>query len=125
MPRSPEHIWVSTQPMEEAEEPEHLLDVMNWVGMDRIMFSTDYPHWDFDDPWLALPLKLDENTRAKIFSENARALWDAVIELRWVSGDAMEEAWRSPAGRTATDDLVQFADLERTSWSIVERRVRR
>ena len=51
--------------------------------------------------------------------------WDAVIELRWESDDAMEEAWRSPAGRTATDDLVQFADLERTSWSIVERRVRR
>jgi len=49
--------------------------VMNWVGMDRIMFSTDYPHWDFDDPWLALPPKLDENTRAKIFSGNARALY--------------------------------------------------
>jgi uncharacterized protein len=69
------HFWVSTQPMEEAEEPDHLLDVMRWIGMDRIMFSTDYPHWDFDDPWLALPPKLDETTRAKIFSGNARALY--------------------------------------------------
>jgi predicted TIM-barrel fold metal-dependent hydrolase len=69
------HFWVSTQPMEETEEPEHLIDVMNWIGLDRIMFSTDYPHWDFDDPWLALPPTLDEATRAKIFSGNARALY--------------------------------------------------
>ena len=27
-----EHFWVSTQPMEEAEEPEHLIDVMGWIG---------------------------------------------------------------------------------------------
>jgi hypothetical protein len=47
------HFWVTTQPMEETEEPEHLIEVMNWIGMDRIMFSSDYPHWDFDDPFLA------------------------------------------------------------------------
>jgi len=70
-----EHIWVSTQPMEEAEEPEHLIDMMDWVGWDRIMFSTDYPHWDFDDPFVALPPSLDEARRGKIYSENARALY--------------------------------------------------
>ena len=70
-----EHFWVSTQPMEEAEEPEHLIDAMRWVGFDRIMFSSDYPHWDFDDPFLALPPSLDEECRAKIYSENARALY--------------------------------------------------
>ena len=70
-----QHFWVSTQPMEEAEEPEHLIDTMNWVGWDRIMFASDYPHWDFDDPLLALPPNLDDDRRAKIFSENARALY--------------------------------------------------
>ena len=33
-----EHFWVSTQPMEEAEEPEHLIDTMSWVGFDHILF---------------------------------------------------------------------------------------
>ena len=33
----------------------------DWVGWDRIMFASDYPHWDFDDPFLALPPALDEN----------------------------------------------------------------
>jgi len=70
-----EHIWVSTQPMEETETPEHLLDIMKWIGFDKIMFSSDYPHWDFDDPFLALPPSLDEQTRNKIFCENARALY--------------------------------------------------
>jgi len=70
-----EHIWVSTQPMEEAEEPEHLIDTMNWVGWDHIMYASDYPHWDFDDPMLALPPSLDDKRRAQLFSENARALY--------------------------------------------------
>jgi len=60
---------------EEAEEPEDLIKTMNWVGWDRIMFASDYPHWDFDDPLLALPPSLDDKRRAKIFSENARALY--------------------------------------------------
>src|SRR5262245_25833467 len=70
-----EHFWVSTQPMEEAEEPDHLIDVMSWVGWDHIMFASDYPHWDFDDPVVALPPSLDDTRRAKIFTENARALY--------------------------------------------------
>ncbi len=64
-----EHFWVSTQPMEEAEEPEHLIDVMDWVGWDKILFASDYPHWDFDDPFLALPPSLSEERRNKIYSE--------------------------------------------------------
>jgi predicted TIM-barrel fold metal-dependent hydrolase len=70
-----EHFWVSTQPMEEAEEPDHVLDVMEWIGWDKILFASDYPHWDFDDPFLALPPSLSEERRSKIYSGNAKALY--------------------------------------------------
>jgi predicted TIM-barrel fold metal-dependent hydrolase len=70
-----EHFWVSTQPMEEAERPEHLIDVMDWLGWDKILFASDYPHWDFDDPFMALPPSLDEARRKKVLSSNARALY--------------------------------------------------
>jgi len=46
--------------------------------------------------------------------------WDAVVELYWESREAMEAAWTSPEGAAATKDLETFADLSRSSWSIVE-----
>jgi uncharacterized protein len=70
-----EHVYVSTQPMEEPEDPDHLMQVMEWIGWDRILFASDYPHWDFDDPFLALPPSLDERQRAQIYSGNARGLY--------------------------------------------------
>src|SRR5262245_27498503 len=70
-----EHFFVSTQPMEEPEHPDHLIEVMEWIGWDRILFASDYPHWDFDDPVMALPPGLDEERRARIFSGNARGVY--------------------------------------------------
>jgi uncharacterized protein (TIGR02118 family) len=46
--------------------------------------------------------------------------WDAVVELFWDSRKAMEADWASPEGAAATKDLEAFADLSRSSWSIVE-----
>ena len=70
-----EHFWVSTQPMEEAEEPEHVIDAMKWIGFDRILFASDYPHWDFDDPFMALPPSLTEQQRQMIYAGNAKKLY--------------------------------------------------
>jgi hypothetical protein len=61
--------------MEEPEEPDHLMEMMAWIGFDRIMFASDYPHWDFDDPFLALPPSLDERQRTQIYSANAHAFY--------------------------------------------------
>jgi uncharacterized protein (TIGR02118 family) len=51
--------------------------------------------------------------------------WDAVVELWWDDREAMEAGWRSPQGREATAHLAAFADLSRTTWSVVEEDVRR
>ena len=54
-----ERFYVSTQPMEETERPEQFPELLEQLDMDdRIMFSTDYPHWDFDAPDMALPVRL-------------------------------------------------------------------
>jgi len=39
------------------------------------VFSTDYPHWDFDDPRYTFKINLTEKQRAMIFRENAKALY--------------------------------------------------
>jgi uncharacterized protein (TIGR02118 family) len=51
--------------------------------------------------------------------------WDAVIELSWDDGPAMEAAWQSPEGRRATSHLADFVDLSRSTWSVVSEEVRR
>ncbi len=39
---------------------------------DLLMFSTDYPHWQFDTPEEALAAAARRSTCARILSENAR-----------------------------------------------------
>ncbi|MBW6396636.1 amidohydrolase family protein [Roseomonas sp. HJA6] len=70
-----EHVFVSTQPIEEPERPEHLLDAMEWIGWDRILFASDYPHWDFDDPRMAIPSFIPEEKRAAIYGGNANRIY--------------------------------------------------
>ena len=70
-----QHVWWTTQPMEEPDPRSHLLDTIRWMGWDRLLFATDYPHWDFDDPSLALPLPIAEVERRAFFHDNAYALY--------------------------------------------------
>lgn len=46
--------------------------------------------------------------------------WDAIVELYFDDWRAMETAWDTPEGKAATEDLEKFADLGKTSWSVVE-----
>lgn len=70
-----EQFRFATQPIEELTTKE-FLQIVDQMGSDEmICFSTDYPHWDFDSPFQALPPGLPEDLRRKIFSENARAIY--------------------------------------------------
>jgi len=50
--------------------------------------------------------------------------WDAIVELSFEDWTSMEVAWATPEGKAATADVGQFADLGRTTWSVVEEEVR-
>jgi predicted TIM-barrel fold metal-dependent hydrolase len=71
------NVWFTTQPVEEPEPRAHLAETLDWIGWDRILFATDYPHWDFDDPARALPIQMTEAQRRAVFMENARAVYRA------------------------------------------------
>ena len=70
-----QNVWFTTQPMEEPESRDHVLDTIGWIGWDRILFASDYPHWDFDDPDTAITIRLTEAQRAGIMRENALAVY--------------------------------------------------
>lgn len=72
------HVYVATQPMEEPPKPGYLTQLLEHGGgvlKDRLLFASDYPHWDSDSPEEVLPAHLPDELRRKIYFENARALY--------------------------------------------------
>ncbi|NUP28672.1 MAG: amidohydrolase family protein [Nocardia sp.] len=49
-----EHIKFTTQPLDYPEDKTELTRAFEWMEADKILlYSSDYPHWTFDDPrWL-------------------------------------------------------------------------
>ena len=71
-----EHVKLTTQPLEEPARQEHLLQVFDMIQAGRtLMLATDFPHWDFDDPRVALPAKLDRAIRRRITYDTAAELY--------------------------------------------------
>jgi len=72
-----EHLYLTTQPVEEPHKPEHFLELLEQYGdlVDHLLFASDYPHWDSDDPDFALPNQLPDEIKRKIQYENARKLY--------------------------------------------------
>lgn len=70
-----EHIRLTTQPIEEPERPEDLVHIFKIIGAeDIVMFSSDYPHWDFDNPKVALP-PMPQDMKKAIMWDNAAKLY--------------------------------------------------
>ncbi len=67
-------IYVSVEP-EEALLPQ----TIDYIGDDRFMFASDFPHWDARFPknleTLEQRADLSEQTKKKILYDNARALF--------------------------------------------------
>lgn len=66
-----DHVRFTSQPLPEPERRHHLHVLFEIAHAERtLMFSSDYPHWDFDDPRYALtsmPVKI----RQRVMVDNA------------------------------------------------------
>lgn len=89
-----EHFSFSTQPIEEPERLEWFDDVFDLhrqVMGNKLMYSSDYPHWDFDPPEV-IPQTLPLDERRRVLGTNAAELYG--IKLRENSGLEIELATR-------------------------------
>jgi predicted TIM-barrel fold metal-dependent hydrolase len=67
-----DHFWMTTQPVDEPDDPQRLVQMIEHGRLaDRLLFATDYPHWDFDSPRQALPRSLPPELQDAIFAGNA------------------------------------------------------
>lgn len=71
-----DHVLLTTQPIEEPARPEHLLQILEMIDAGRtLMFSSDYPHWDFDNPDMVLR-DVSPATRERIMGGTAMELYN-------------------------------------------------
>jgi predicted TIM-barrel fold metal-dependent hydrolase len=62
--------------MEEPPQRRYFRQLLDQMDMDdRLMFATDYPHWDFDAPDRAFPVELEPARKEKFMVDNARKLY--------------------------------------------------
>ena len=71
-----QHFHATTQPMEEPDNSLHLQQILDMINKDDfLLFSTDYPHWDFDSPARALPPVIGDKMRRGVMVDNATAFY--------------------------------------------------
>jgi hypothetical protein len=75
-----DHVRFTTQPIDAADESEAILRLIDHVKSDALfLFSTDYPHWQFDGD-AALPSGISDELSRKILSENASTTYPRLLK---------------------------------------------
>jgi predicted TIM-barrel fold metal-dependent hydrolase len=69
--------FYTSQPLEYADNPAHLRTVFEMIGAEaQLLYSSDYPHWDFDLPSRIYDLPfLSETAKRRILGGNALDLF--------------------------------------------------
>lgn len=81
-----DNIWFTTQPLDYPENKLELTRALEWMQADKMMlFSSDYPHWTFDEPrWLAK--HLPDQMREAVMFRNALDLFGLPSQVPALSG---------------------------------------
>lgn len=66
-----DHFKFTTQPMDDPD-PKHMMQMIEMLGPEMLCFASDYPHWDFDDPYRAFPTIMPKEWKQRILYDNAR-----------------------------------------------------
>ena len=70
-----DHIFLTTQPIEEPNNLTHLHQILDMFPADQIlMFATDFPHWDGDTPDFSMRM-LPKSLRSSVMWETASKLY--------------------------------------------------
>jgi len=68
-----DHIRLTTQPLENPKDKHHLWNLLETIdGQHTLLFATDYPHWDFDDP---TTVNIPSEWKDDVMDANARRVY--------------------------------------------------
>jgi predicted TIM-barrel fold metal-dependent hydrolase len=98
-----ERVRFSSQPIEEPEQFDDLARMWRWCAAENVlMFSTDYPHWDFDDPSRAVSPRFGDAVRRRVLRDNAREFYTLPESRPLDEFDATAEPAMSTAAGSGT-----------------------
>ena len=81
-----DHIFFSTQPLDYPEDKLELTRALEMMQADRLLlFSSDYPHWTYDDPTWVLK-HIPEAMRERIMNKNGIELYHLPESVPAVEG---------------------------------------
>ncbi len=86
------HVRFTVQPIDAADEAEAILRLADHIKSDELfLFSTDYPHWQFDGD-AALPDGLPAGLVRKITTDNALATYQRLASADQSTDNSLEPA---------------------------------
>jgi predicted TIM-barrel fold metal-dependent hydrolase len=69
------NVFFTSQPLDEPPRRQQLWEILDLMDAgSSLLFSSDYPHWDTDDPTLILTTGLPPHLRERI-------QWQTAVEL--------------------------------------------
>ncbi|GAB3036508.1 amidohydrolase family protein [Natronobiforma cellulositropha] len=71
-----EYFYWGTQPLEDPAGGVNLKQLMQMIGIDSLLYTSDFPHLDFDYPTVLTIPKLTPEEERKVFGENALSVLD-------------------------------------------------
>jgi predicted TIM-barrel fold metal-dependent hydrolase len=93
-----DHMRVTTQPIEYSKKREETIAVFEMMdGKDVLMFSSDYPHWDSDEPSYVAS-RFPTEWHDKMFYENAAGFYRLPDGAPTRATDPSPFALQAPAG---------------------------
>jgi uncharacterized protein len=83
-----DHVRFTSQPIEEPADKKDLANALDWArASELLLFATDYPHWDFDDPSFVMR-QVPKGAGDRVFAENAIEFYDLPVMRRPLVGVA-------------------------------------
>ncbi len=77
-----DHVRFATQPLESPDDPEQLIKAIEFLRpADTLMYASDFPHWDFDEPEQTLR-QLPAEWRDNVRWRNADAFFRLLTPVR-------------------------------------------
>jgi hypothetical protein len=74
-----DQFYFTSQPLEGFDSPEYLANIVRMLGVENLMFSSDFPHFDYDEPeavFARLRRSTDDEELTGIYGGTALEVFD-------------------------------------------------